>query len=107
MCVSEFHLLHIINIEKRRKRSLRMIHLKRQTGNMMAKQVRLFVQIIADYILHINPIEKINMDLNETLKYTNVKIVRIAHYALSVQKQQKVKTESCFIMKNGNLKKNI
>src|SRR5699024_1782327 len=107
MYVNEFRLLHIINIEKRRKRSLRTIHLKQQTGNMMPKQIRLLVLIIADYILHMNLIEKINMGLNELLKYMNLKVVQIVHYALFVQKQKKVKTESCFTMKNGNLKKNI
>src|SRR5699024_5914035 len=107
MYVNEFRLLHIISIEKRRKRSIKTIHLKQQTGNMMPKQIRLFVIIIEDCILRMSLIEKINMGLNEHLKYTNPKIVRIAHYALFVQKRQRVKIESCFTMKNGKPKKNI
>src|SRR5690625_4033045 len=77
MYVNEFRLLHIISIEKRRKRSIKTIHLKQQTGNMMPKQIRLFVLIIEDCILRMSLIEKINMGLNEHLKYTNLKIVRI------------------------------
>jgi len=98
--------LPITSIKKRRKRSLRTIHLKQTTGNMEPKRIHLFVQIIADYILPTNRIEMINMDLHEPFRCMNVKTVSFALYVPYVQKQQKVKTRSCFIMENGNLKKN-
>jgi|SRR5699024_4488250 len=62
---------------------------------------------IEDCILRISLIEKINMGLNERLKYTNLKIVPIVYYALFVQKRQRVKIENCFTMKSGKLKRNI
>src|SRR5699024_8859615 len=92
---------------KEKKRSLRMTLLKQQTGNMMPKRIRLFVLTIEDYILRISLIEKINMGLNERLKYTNLKIVPIVHCAHFVQKRKRVKIENCFTMKSGKLKKNI
>src|SRR5699024_1020538 len=107
MYTKRLPLLLITNIEKRKKESLKMTLLKLQIGNMMKRRIRLYVQIIADYISYIIPIEKIGMDLGEALEYMNVKIVQIAHYVHFVQKLQRGKTENYFIMRNGNLKKNI
>lgn len=47
------------------------------------------------------------MDLKGHLKSMRAKTVQTVHYARYVQKQQKVKTESYIIMKNGNTKKNM
>src|SRR5699024_5642638 len=101
------HLLHTTNIGKKRKRNLKMIHLKLQTGNMMEQQILLSVQIIEDYIIYTIQIGQINMALKGHLKSTRVKAVLIVLFAPYVQRQQKVKTENYFTMKNGNTKKNM
>ena len=47
------------------------------------------------------------MNLSEPLMFMNVKIVPIARCDPSAQKQQRGKIKNYFMIKNGNLKKNI
>src|SRR5699024_10605764 len=99
--------LHTTNIGKKRKRNLKMIHLKLQTGNMMEQQILLSVQIIEDYITYTIQIGQINMPLKGHSKSRTEKAAKMIMYAPYEQMQQKVKTENYSTMKNGNTKQNM
>src|SRR5690625_3083602 len=106
MSANVFHLLHTINIEKRKKGSLKTTHLTLRIGNIMKQQIHLLVRIIADYIIYMNLIGQIDMALKGHLKSMRVKIVQTVHYVPYAQRRKRVIIESYFTMKSGNIKKN-
>src|SRR5690625_1535511 len=95
------------NIARKKRRSIKRIHLIHLIGLTMKRMMSSLVLMEGKSLINMMLIEQTVMDLDVTLKCTNVSVALVAPCVIYVPKQKREITEKYFIMKNGKRKNHI